>query len=152
MIYLSAAFLILVGLPCMSLCHKVVAERMDEYEKRISQSEENRSSIGSHQRSTSMSSSSRLAVAILSGAEKQQVINKIEQEPRPLSSVDLIGQDNQQSSTSSLFVFSTRSDVMPLTEEDDSENENTKDTWLNQSCSYFLRICNDLKLISMEDL
>ncbi len=141
MIYLSAVFLVLVGLPCMSLCHKVVAERMDEYEMRISQAEDDRSSIGSHQRSTSMSSSSRPAALL--AAEKSQG-----DEPRPLSSVDLTGQINAQSSSISLG-FSARSEVVPLSEE---ENENTKDTWLNKSCSYFLRACNGLKLISMEDI
>lgn len=171
MIYLSAGFLIIVGLPCMSLCHKVVAERMDEYERRMNKFSEERISIGSNrQRSTSMSSLrptvSLLATTLEKHHNHQSHNNEAEnntqipqeeeevEESRPvLSSVDLnVQNSNHQGSTlSSFFGFSARSDVVPIVGEDHSDIEGPKDTWLNHSCSYFVRACHYVKLISMED-
>lgn len=166
---MSAVFLVLVGLPCMSLCHKVVAERMDEYERRMNKVSEERLSIGSNrQRSTSMSSLRPTVSLLTNNTEKQHPTENDEpqqqqnehenehehEETRPvLSSVDLNAQNSNHhgSTLSSFFAFSARSDVVPIGE-DHSESEGPKDTWLNISCSYFIRACHTIKLISMEDL
>jgi hypothetical protein len=174
-IYLSAAFLILVGLPCMALCHKVVAERMDDFEMKQSQlSSEDRQSIGSRsQRSTSMSAL-RLPAAIHFATDQTEAQHLKETndgtveedadvggeedeeetpETRPaLASVDLTHSNHQDSALTSLFDFSGRSEVIPIDSEKEEEKEASKDTWLNFSCSYFLRGCHRLQLISMEDL
>lgn len=150
----------------MSLCHKVVAERMDEYERRMNKVSEERISIGSNrQRSTSMSSLRPTVSLLTTTVEKhqhqtendEQVQNQEQEqeETRPvLSSVDLNAQNSNHngSTLSSFFGFSARSDVVPILGEDHSELEGPKDTWLNRSCSYFIRACHSVKLISMEDL
>lgn len=142
----------------MALCHKVVAERMDEYELTRDQSRGDRQSIGScSQRSTSMS-----ALHSMLPSKEQNSIPSIIEDPetegeedgvtRPaLASVDLNRSNHQESALTSLFDYSGYSDVVPIGGRD-SDIEPSKDTWLNFSCSYFLRSCQALKMISMEDL
>jgi hypothetical protein len=143
----------------MALCHKVVAERMDQFEmkqNKLSSEEDHRQSIGScSQRSTSMSAL-RLPISINLPHEheheeenepKDALEQDDESETRPaMASVDLT--PHRGSASTSLFEFSGRSEVVPL----ESEKEPSQDTWLNYSCSYFLRGCHGLKLISMEDM
>jgi hypothetical protein len=149
----------------MALCHKVVAERMDEYESKREQSRCDRQSIGScSQRSTSMSA---LHSSMLSPKEENHNIPLIIEDPeaeegaeegeenvtRPaLASIDLNRSNHQGSALTSLFEYSGHSDVVPIGGSDSGNDEPSKDTWLNFSCSYFLRSCHGLKLISMEDL
>lgn len=148
MIYLSAAFFILVGLPCMALCHKVVAERMDEYESKLLETREDRCSIGScSQRSTSMSA--RLPPSLHVPNETDVEPTPEDDETRPaLASIDLNRSNHHGSALSSLFEFSAHSEVVPI----DAENEPSMDTWMNYTCSYFFQTCHRLKLVSLEDL
>lgn len=142
----------------MALCHKVVAERMDEYETKFSETREDRYSIGScSQRSTSMSA--RLPPSLHFPNENnenddnkppEQVLD--EDEPRPvLASIDLNRSNHHGSTLSSLFEFSAHSEVVPLSARN-SEKEASMDTWMNFSCSYFLQACRSCKLVSLEDL
>jgi hypothetical protein len=144
----------------MSLCHKVVAERMDEYESKRNQSRDDRQSIEScSQRSTSMSAfHSHLVLPkdhdstplIIEDPENEREEDEEETTRPALASIDL-NPNHQGSTLSSLFEFSGRSDVVPIGDRD-SDKEPSKDTFMNFSCSYFLRSCHALKLISMEDL